>query len=375
MPRFFLGGVFTSVRERLADAFVRGDRDDLGVAQDGSLWTTIRSGLRIANNRVVATNPGGFPISTIDMPSTNVDIALTGVTQGAGAAIWVQSSADWTAVTIEQESRVIPPTTQTLTGTFQTSASNNSFTFTREEDVPFTDFAGGNPFTQNGFKQVTSNATGFRNATGNFFYTSRVNFTYLITGTGFYTYVSGRPPRVLTGSFVWARNATGTYSLTERAPYTYRESFTFQVTNTVAWSRTAFNALEPFTNYFTREVTEFVPGFSFTVFAPFTYSVTVPETTVFDQKVSIRQSIAGNVQLLTSWVVSSSQVIRSLLVRTRGNEVTVKPYSDGNLVTQVGDDLVYTATGASVNTRFGITLAPSPNNQGNTVATTASITT
>jgi hypothetical protein len=308
------------------------------------------------------------------MPSTNVDISLTGVTQGAGAAIWVQSSDDWTTVTVEQEARVVPPSTQTLTGTFQTSASNNSFTFVRQEDVPFTDFAGGNPFTENGFKQVTNNATGFRNVTGTFFYTTRLNFTYLVTGTGYYTYVTGKPPRVATGSFVWARNASGAYFVREIAPYTYTGSFTYRVTNTVSWSRTAFNALEPFTNYFTQDVTVFVPGFSFTVFAPFTYSVQVPETTVFDQKVSIRQSIAGNIQLLTSWVVSSSQVIHSLLVRTRGTEVTVKPYSDSNLVTQVGNDLVYTATGASVNTRFGITLAPSPINQGTTVATTADIT-
>ena len=375
MPRFFLGSIFTSVRERLADSFVRGDRENLGTAADGSLWSTIRSGLRIANNRVVATNPTQFPMSTIDMPSTDVNIALAGVSQGAGAAIWVQSSNDWTAVTIEQESRVVPPSTQNLTGTFQTSASNSSFTYLRPESVAYTAFAGGNAFTQNGFKQVTNNATGFRNATAFFSYSSKVNFTYLVTGTGFYTYVTGKPPRVATGSFVWARNATGTYTLRESAPYTYTTSFTYQVTNTVSWSRTAFNALEPFTDFFTREVTEFVPGFSFTVFAPFTYSVQVPETTVFDQKVSIRQSIAGNVQLLTSWVVSSSQVIRSLLVRTRGTQVTVKPYSDGNLVSQVGDDLVYTATGASVNTRFGITLSPSPDNQGTTVATTASITT
>jgi hypothetical protein len=43
--------------------------------------------------------------------------------------------------------------------------------------------------------------------------------------------------------------------------------------------------------------------------------------------------------------------------------ITTKVYSD-KLVTQIGSDLVYTATGASVSTIYGIVLSPSSYNQG-----------
>ena len=373
MPLFYRGGVLSALRKRVTDTFVRANRVDLGRGIDGSLWQTIRSGLRVDNNRVAAAN-ADFPISTVDMPSTDVNISLTGVTQGSGAALWVQSSEDWTAVTIEQESRLAPATTQTLTGTFQTTASNSSFTFVRVDLVPYTVFTGGTVFYTSGTKEVTSNATGFRNTNGFYFQTGFANFRYTISGTSNFSYAVFFPlARIVTGSFNWTRTVTGTFFVSDRIPYTYTVSFTYQVTRTVNWTRESFNPTVAVTEFFPQETTVFVPGFSFTVFAPFTYVVQVPERTVFDQKVSIRQSIAGNIQLLNSWVVSSAEVIRSLLIRTQGTQVTVKPYSDNNLVSQVGDDLVYDATGASINTRFGLTLAPSPINQGTTVATSASI--
>ena len=52
-------------------------------------------------------------------------------------------------------------------------------------------------------------------------------------------------------------------------------------------------------------------------------------------------------------------VVQSMKVKTSGNQITVKAYSDANQVTQIGSDIVYTATGAAIYPRFGITIVPS----------------
>jgi hypothetical protein len=57
-------------------------------------------------------------------------------------------------------------------------------------------------------------------------------------------------------------------------------------------------------------------------------------------------------------------VAQSFSVRTSGNQITVKAYSDPSLVTQIGSDIVHTPTGVTVVSTFGITIDPSSHNQG-----------
>ena len=55
--------------------------------------------------------------------------------------------------------------------------------------------------------------------------------------------------------------------------------------------------------------------------------------------------------------------IGSLRLLITGSQITAKPYSDTNLVNQVGPDLTYTPTGASITTEYGIIVVPSIYNQ------------
>lgn len=382
MPQFFLGGLFTSVRESVVDTFSRNNTPSLGRATDGSLWQTIRSGLGIENNRAHAINQEQYPISAVDMPSSNVSISLTGVTQGAGAAIWVQSSDDWYVATIDQTPRNVPESTAVV-------PSNYSYTDRFSDNTSEASIANyaatfNAPSWQNGSNTVTTtnNATGFKNATGNYSYTAWNTFFFKYSSTSFYKYAylafGGG------GLFLYATGSTTTYgwaksgnSFTANASYTYRVSYTYKVETSSTYNYTIYYPPTFAGNVFAGNFNYFVtvPGYQYTAFAPYTYTVTVPATTVFDQKVSIRQSIAGNIQLLQSWLVSSSQVIKALLVRTNGEQITVKPYSDTNLVSQIGEDLVYTATGAEITPKFGITISPSSYGQGTTAATTISINT
>jgi len=45
--------------------------------------------------------------------------------------------------------------------------------------------------------------------------------------------------------------------------------------------------------------------------------------------------------------------------------ITVRPYQDTALTSQIGSDLTYTATSATIATKFGIVLGPSDYVQGN----------
>jgi hypothetical protein len=73
--------------------------------------------------------------------------------------------------------------------------------------------------------------------------------------------------------------------------------------------------------------------------------------------------------------VSTASTIGSILVSILGNQITAKAYSDTNLVTQIGSDLVYTATGAVVGTQFGISISPSQYLQSDIIGTSVEINT
>jgi hypothetical protein len=379
MPVFYRGGILSALRKRVTDTFVRANRADLGRGLDGSLWQTIRSGLRIDNNRAAATNPTEFPISTVDMPSGNVTIDLGNIAQGGGAALWVQSSEDWWAVTVGQDSRNVPQTTATEVGTFSYSLVNTSFSFNTVTNFNYTITGGGNAFSGIAGFNYTTLITSANWATANFRYTAFANFRYTISGTSNFSYTiyvgSKRIARTEFGTFSWTRNATGTFSF--RATGTYQAEFTFlkEISGFGFYAFSGTNAVWSYIEQGTTTSTVFVPAFSYIDFAPYTYSVIVPARTVTDQKISVWQSIAGNISLITSQLVSSLEVARSLRVRLSQNQITSTAYSDPNLVQQIGENLVYTATGAEVNTRFGLTLAPSTIGQGSTAASTVSIRT
>lgn len=105
---------------------------------------------------------------------------------------------------------------------------------------------------------------------------------------------------------------------------------------------------------------------TYTSSTPYTSEVQ-PDTYAYTAALTVRKSIADNVSTLSSLIVSTAQTIKSIMVSTSGDVITARAYSDENLVTQIGDDLVYTATGAVVNTVFGISVSPSDYQQSDII--------
>jgi S-adenosylmethionine:tRNA-ribosyltransferase-isomerase (queuine synthetase) len=60
---------------------------------------------------------------------------------------------------------------------------------------------------------------------------------------------------------------------------------------------------------------------------------------------------------ISSAIVSTAQTIKSIIVQTSGNQITAKAFSDITPITQIGDDLIYNATGVIINTRYGISIS------------------
>jgi hypothetical protein len=88
--------------------------------------------------------------------------------------------------------------------------------------------------------------------------------------------------------------------------------------------------------------------------------------TCFPSYVRVIRSVAGTVTELTKWVVSSlgTSIVNSMRITTSGSQITVEPYANADLTSKIGSDLVYTPTGVTITSVYGIIVEPSPTSQG-----------
>jgi hypothetical protein len=87
----------------------------------------------------------------------------------------------------------------------------------------------------------------------------------------------------------------------------------------------------------------------------------------YPQFLRVLQSVGNVVSQIASLQVSDNATINGLRALISGTTVTARAYSDVNMTSQVGSDLVYNATGAAVTTEYGLLLTPAAYNQGNAV--------
>jgi hypothetical protein len=87
--------------------------------------------------------------------------------------------------------------------------------------------------------------------------------------------------------------------------------------------------------------------------------------TCYPPFIRVIQSASSIVSEIYKWTISA--IANSLKVITSGTGITAKAYSDNSLSTQIDSDLTYTATGATITTKFGIVVAPSSYSQGNSL--------
>lgn len=109
------------------------------------------------------------------------------------------------------------------------------------------------------------------------------------------------------------------------------------------------------------------PSFVCQAYSP-KYTVTQTGTSYFyPQFLRVLQSVGNVVSQIASLQVSDNATIAGLKALISGTTITASAYSDANMTSQVGGNLVYNATGAAVTTEYGLVLTPSAYNQGNSV--------
>jgi hypothetical protein len=155
------------------------------------------------------------------------------------------------------------------------------------------------------------------------------------TGATFYTLSPG-------GFFSSATQFSSTTPFSSATPYS---------------SATTFSSS---TNYFADLV--FSSGLTYSSGTSYTsaisYSSTfVPESFAYSAILRISQSVSDTVSEISSAIVSTAQTIKSIIVQTSGNQITAKAFSDVTPITQIGDDLIYNATGVIINTKYGISIS------------------
>lgn len=380
-----LASVLGAVRNRFFDNFNRANQTGLGTATDGSLWKQIRGQFNISGNQAVGAD-NNYPMAVVDMPFSNVDIALTGVTQGSAAALWVTDSGNWWAVGIDQVSQTNCQTCNDCIS-FSGVNCNGSINSSNENCAAFgSNFTCNSPGNQFGGNAQSSFAFQFGGNCQNTFLTWNAGSCNAWNTPG-------------STCLSWTRSGGNCSAWNSGANASFR---TCRLWNAVTFPCGAFtpvpgtcktwggntskcntwNAIQYTTNSWNSIQWNCAGGTTFTFcvapsgawnsqFCNGTWnssnciqwnSYSCNCVTTYPQYIRIMKSVASVVSEVYSTTIAS--VAQSLRVRTNGSQITVKAYSDPNLTTQIGSDIVHTPTGVTVTTSFGITIDPSSYNQG-----------
>jgi hypothetical protein len=324
MPVSFFSQVASSVRKRFIDTFSTRSNTtgSLGTATDGSRWDAVNGTIQVTTGAATATTTPtagsagtAYPMATVSMPTTNNTISLKDTNEGSAVALWVQSSSDWWMVSVDG--------TQTTNTNY---ASAQSYNYATAQNITY-----------------SSNTSWY--AATNYFTSSSSN--------------SYSAPGGYTVNYGYA------------GPFSFRTIYSSQAGGTTWSSSTNYYAS---TSYYSALVYGITYGsyYQYTSAGSF-YTYAAGTTTAYSEYLRIRQSVASTVSIIASALVSTTQSIKSLIVSTSGNQITARAFSDNNFVTQIGSNLVHTATGATVNTKYGIAVSPSAYNQSAIIGTSVDV--
>jgi hypothetical protein len=397
----------SSVRKVFTDTFNRVNQTPLGTASDGTEWENIRPGFAISSNKASATNPASYPLATVDFPSSDVRISLSGTDQGSSAALWVTDSGNWWAVGIDQA----PVTCNCQTGS-NCNAWNQS------------NCSGGNNFgggcaswsfvgpqcIQYNTRSPQCSSWGITTGNCRSWNLPPGNCTELFPGSCSAPLPPGNCSGLGVGSCransggncsAWnsgrIRNCRATNPVVCNA-WNTRPCDSWNTRQCVAWNtricgtwstRTnvcdAWNTRNNFcTNNvlppgncivevaaynFCNSTSWFFYGFTCNSFNTSTCTNWTTFTfgcqTCYPQYIRLFQSVGSTVTEIFNWTVTS--IIRSFRVKTKKDEITIEAFSDDNHTTKIGGDIIFTPTGVAVTPKFGIILKPSPFNQGTSI--------
>lgn len=334
----------------------------LGTSTSGATWNPVNGLINVVSGAAKASTVpttysagSAYPMSTVSMTGSNVDIKLKGTNQGSAAAIWVQSADEWWAVT----ARAV-----------QTSTPGNTNYGYQYTGYVYNYSYYGNAVSLTTGSGTTATGTNANTKVAYFVYGFSSSTTYSVAGYNIAYSASYGTKYNSKYSIAYNKYTWATYG----ANYSSSTSYSYKV-NSTYYGYVPGNTNYGWYNYYQYYNYYYGPVYTSTSYYAWYTQVTGSNATTYgvNQYIDIIQSTPSAVSTISSILVSTTQTILSMLVSISGTQITTKAYSDSNLVSQIGSNLVYNATGAVVSTNFGITVSPSQYNQSDIIGTSVQI--
>lgn len=326
-------------------------------------WKVVTSGWSNGTNSVTTNSASSYPISVVNMTDPNMTISLNTSGAGTGAALWVTDSGNWFAIVSEMD---------ISSGTGNCSSSN-----------PYNPCGGTYAYNPCGGTNPT-NPCG-TNPVNNCPSTNPVNscpsyWSNYCGGTNPYTCNPGSGGNCKTtapyNSYNCFRSGNACGGCTAYNPYVagncaggncYRTYGCNPATGGNCNPATGGNTIYCGGNCYGTGGDCYGTGGSCA-----SYYDTYPR---YLRLIQYASNVLSTVASVTLDAVTSFAEIAGIKVfvtnATEGNSssatVTARAYSDSSMVTQIGSDLVYNATGVKIIANYGIIASPSNYDQGNTI--------
>lgn len=332
----FKGAIASAYREVFGTAGSTTFNDDfnradgsINPAKDGGTWQAIRGIFQVSSNKASSLTDSNYPIAAVDSFTSNVTIDIKGST-GSGAALWVTDSGNWWSVGVTQQAE-----------TCNCVEYYNSYTYTYSYSY-ISGYNGSNCASQSYYCcYYYSYCVGY-NSSNCCGYTCNGYNAGTCCGYSCYGYNAGGNCKGYYCSCYNTGNCQGNYCSCYNTP------------NCVAWTVACGDSNCSTCNAYNVSNPIYATGYAnATGYNGPYYNC----QTCYPTYIRVFQSASNVVSTMLTQAVSA--LVQSFKVSTSSNQITIKAYSDTNQVTQIGSDIVYTATGANIYPRFGMTVVPS----------------
>jgi hypothetical protein len=309
-------------------------------------WKVLRGSWSSSSNKgYTSTGASSYPLAVVKMSKANVTAQVKSVDQGAGIAIWATDSGNWWGVvTAQQAGQNCNCQTCSTCNAYQCNAYTcNAYTCNAYQ-------CNASSFTCTGYACNSSSCGSY-----NTFYCASFNGS----NCAGYVAISGNCK-----AYNKAGNCNAYYYSTNCAGYNSSNCAGYAGGNCAGYVCNVSGCASGYStcnsSSCSSESCTSASCTSASCSSASYYSCNC--ATCYPALIRLIKSVSNVVTEVTTWAIS--QAAASLKVITNGTGITARAYSDNNLSTQIGSDLTYTATGATIDTQFGIVVAPSTYAQG-----------
>ena len=282
----------------------------------GRRWNFVRGSWGLVSSRLKPSNATDYPITVIDALVPDVELNLSDIGQGAGAALWYTDVGNWWGI-----------------GTYQESQDCNCTSYTYSCNcTPYTYGYGCNSNTlcTNSYDQFDGT------------YYCQTTTQYRISNTYVFNYCDAYG--VINYNYVYGYTNTGCINYTQGSNSSYVvDSQSTTCTPNYSAVCNGWSTSTSCSGYATGYSCETCTGQTC--------------QTCYPAYIRVLQSIANTVTTLATYAIASAA--KSLKISTLNKQISVQPYSDTSLATAIGTELQFDASAASETTKFGLMVSPS----------------